>query len=403
MKYIKLIFIFLLLIIVVLEIKFFSRNTNNNLTNLASNIIKKCSVAKYKPACYDREIPKIVQAPYSLSLQNAFKVLKEVQEKDRSYAYCHLAAHYLAGNAVRKNPANWQNVFTSCPSSYCAYGCQHGVLLTHFNNQEIINQQNILNFKAEFSQICKNKPNWQPTPYELEQCYHGLGHVFTYLTNADIDLALKLCKLVVNPYLEADVKTGCTSGVFMQVFQQLEPEDMDLVKSIKPDKNQVVNFCSSFSQENRDACLLESWPLYGEQYKTPEGVNNFCANLKDPSGRYTCYRQSFDDVGKRNQLDANEIYKYCLKINPEQQGLCFGWGANSIIATNKALSLRAVELCHLAERVGKKVSNKCFDILVQRADFFYVYKSLAYLNYCKILPEPWRNNCLTKAPEYSKK
>src|SRR3989344_9661052 len=70
----------------------FSLN-NSTFTKYADKIIKECADSTYRPGCYDKQIPKLMDY---ISMEDAFEVTAIVQNKDSSYPYCHVLAHELS-------------------------------------------------------------------------------------------------------------------------------------------------------------------------------------------------------------------------------------------------------------------------------------------------------------------
>ena len=198
---------------------------NSSLIKYADDIIKLCAGERYHPACYDREIPKLMDF---ISMEEAFKVTKIVQSKDSAYPYCHVLGHELSAREVRKNPDNWKEVVTRCPAGMCSNGCIHGGFQERFRAESFTDEQ-IEIVKPDLAMICEKRGSWNPTGLEQASCYHAIGHLTMYLTDADIDKAIKICEFAaIKPNGRSFIQT-CTDGVFMQMFQPLEPEDFALI------------------------------------------------------------------------------------------------------------------------------------------------------------------------------
>ena len=48
----------------------------------AARVIEQCAASSYHEGCYDKEIPKLMDA---ISMEEAFEVTREVQKKDTAY------------------------------------------------------------------------------------------------------------------------------------------------------------------------------------------------------------------------------------------------------------------------------------------------------------------------------
>ena len=59
----------------------------------AETVWQRCGSAQFTPSCYDEEIPRLMDEPARLSMEEAFAVTRIIQEKDPKYAYCHVLGH----------------------------------------------------------------------------------------------------------------------------------------------------------------------------------------------------------------------------------------------------------------------------------------------------------------------
>src|SRR5204863_55132 len=120
-------------------------------------------------------------------------------------------------------------------------------------------------------------------------CYHALGHLTMYVSNADIDKSVSLCDEIATKPDGRDFRQLCYDGVFMQIYQPLEPEDFALVKGKQPTKDQVSGFCNKYNSMQKASCLSESWPLFFEDLKTrPLATVEFC-DKEEVSRRERCF------------------------------------------------------------------------------------------------------------------
>ena len=256
----------------------FSDSEKSAIANSAAEIIEFCSSEEYHPGCYDREIPKLLN---NFSLNQVFEVVRIVQSQDEKYGYCHVLGHELGGREVAKDPNKWMNIITKCPADgICANGCLHGALVERFSSEEewsLTNEQ-IEEAKPDLRVACEARNDWNPTPLDKAICYHGLGHLTVYITNANLPKALTICDDIAVKENGENYLGVCYEGIFMQLFQPLEPEDFALIENISVNKDNLELFCQSFEtlEQNR-ACFIEGWPIFKEEVRTPEGLISFCS------------------------------------------------------------------------------------------------------------------------------
>ncbi len=75
----------------------------------AGQVAEKCSREKYKQGCYETEVPKLMDA---ISMEQAFEVVRLIQEKDPSYGYCHVLGHKLSARETAKDPSKRKEYIT---------------------------------------------------------------------------------------------------------------------------------------------------------------------------------------------------------------------------------------------------------------------------------------------------
>ncbi len=372
------------------HLKTVSESDITDLRAYADQVVKKCADAPYKPTCYEEEIPKLMD---TITMRQAFQVTSMVQQEDTSYAYCHVLGHKLAARETAKDPEKWKDVIDMCPVGQCSNGCIHGAFQQRFRNESLTDAQ-LVQYKPELADICEPRSSWEPTDLEQATCYHALGHLFMYVTNADVAKSVSLCReLTIKDNGARDYSQLCFDGVFMQIFQPLETEDFALVAGKQPTEDQMNSYCKPFTGTSREPCWAESWPLVRNQILTSKGAVQFCTNplLATKDDQLRCFRGLFYVVTAQVQLDSEKVSSFCNGIIPSRMGLCFANGASRMIETDFKYINQAVALCSSAQLVQAK--SQCYDELVNasRYDFHPGQPELTTL--CQALPDPWKSRC----------
>lgn len=353
----------------------------------ADRIIAQCASSDYHPGCYDKEIPKLMDV---LSMEDAFKVTGIVQQKDPSYGFCHVLGHNLSGRETAKNPAKWKEVIPRCPMGMCSNGCIHGALQERFRKERFSDKE-IQVVLPDLNDICDEKPNWHPTGMEQATCYHALGHLLMYLTDADTKKSSQLCETVAQKPDGRDFLTVCYDGVFMQLFQPLEPEDFALVKGKTPTKESLKTFCSPYETRPRASCWSEGWPLYFDQVKNPSGLVSFCSVLEEGIMRERCYNGMFFVMAAQFQLNMEKIIAFCREIPLSVRGRCFANSAGRVIETDVKFINMSLAICAAAATMG--AGDECYNELVMYSQFNFHAGSASQKELCDGLPSKWRANC----------
>lgn len=387
----------LLILVILIEIwildvfpKEKNSTSKNILQSMASQVVLKCKGNQNRPSCYDKEIPKLMS---TISMEEAFAVTRIVQDIDKSYPYCHVLGHELSAAEVRKDPTKWKDVVTRCPSGMCSNGCIHGGFQEKFRAETLSNKE-IEEVKPDLATICESRNNWKPTGLEQASCYHALGHLTMYITNGQVKDSLDLCGELALKSEKRDYRKLCYDGVFMQIFQPLEPEDFVLVESIVPTKESLVSFCNQFESSAKSSCLSEAWPLYRSEIKDPIGLKNFC-ELQEKDNVKRCYSVMFNIIASGTGLNSESIGNFCQKLPITVSGQCVAKSAARMIEVDYRNIDRAVALCK--DNLNIDPNNECFKEMVLYAGYNFKLNSPEYYQLCNALTGQWKNECLDKS------
>ncbi len=275
----------------------------------------------------------------------------------------------------------------------CSNGCVHGGLQEKFRSESLSDAQ-INEVKEDLKIICEKRDNFNPTGLERGSCYHALGHLALYLTDADTDKSIILCEEIALKKDGRDFRHLCFDGVFMQIFQPLEPEDFALVKGKQPLKEDVESFCSKYDGKRKSSCLTESWPLYRQDIlDDPQGLINFCSRSpKDDQKR--CYEVLSYIIASQMNFELDKIKNYCLGLPSDIQGICFANAASRFIETDYRNIEKSVDFCQNAQTSDNQ--EACFNELVKYSTFTFHTGSEEFFKLCNSLPGIWKTKCLAK-------
>src|SRR5512141_2990167 len=327
---------------------------NGNLDFFAQKIIKACAKDSYPRVCYDREIPKILEKGF-VTMEQAFAVTNIIQQVDKSYLYCHVLGHELADIETRKNPDKWLDVITRCPSVQCNNGCEHGAVMRRFKGSDVLSDTQLTAIIPDLKIACEPRGSWKPTEVERSMCYHSLGHLGMYITDANIGKSLSICKQVAVKDDGRSYYQTCVQGVFMIIFQSIDKDDEALVAKIKPKKEDVSSFCSKYTGMEFVACRTEAWPYFFSDFNKPSGLANFCSFAVGKYYKDWCY-----DTGLRGQLSLNilgslgvdGVSKYCLGLPADIQARCFPSVATAWVQDEPHYIKDSINLCKDADKYG---------------------------------------------------
>jgi len=135
------------------------------------------------------------------SASEAIDEAKKLQ-KEKVIDDCHLAAHFIGRENLRKNDHDVGKAFSACAPG-CMEGCYHGVM------EEYLSQS------QDLDALLKDLPRFcNSVSHDIKvyrQCLHGIGHGLLQ-HDISLDEAVKLCQGLGDAYS----KKTCIGGVFMQ-------------------------------------------------------------------------------------------------------------------------------------------------------------------------------------------
>jgi len=351
-------------------------------------IVDRCASEEKRDACYERELPKLVDE--GLSLEDSFDVVRRVQELDPSYLYCHVAAHYIAERETAKDLSKWKDVVARSPSGICGNGALHGAFQERFRT-EAWPDATLETLEREFAGVCDPREGWDPTHLERASCLHGIGHLSMYVTEANVEKSIALCEKLGRVSDTEDFRMTCMDGAFMQIYQPLDLDDEYLVENLVPQAAQRSAFCGRFKGDAYTSCIKESWPLFRDKLETadPETVAAVCAPLSG-SGRAYCISGLFYVVMGMLSYDPVRMAALCTTLPSDMQGLCVSRAASRFIETDWKNIPQALAMCADAPDENR---NECYDGLVVFADQGLPRGSSEARALCGGMPDDWKQKC----------
>lgn len=362
----------------------------------ATRMIKVCEDSAHRPSCYDKEIPKLMDEGFSM--EEVFDVTRLVQERDPTYQYCHVLGHELSAKEVIKDPDKWKDVIARAPIGVCSNGAIHGAFQERFRVESFAGRP-LEDIVPELTGICEAREGWAPTGMVEATCIHGLGHLTMYVTNGNVKDSLTLCDMVIEDDDLNSRRQLCYDGVFMQIYQPLEPEDELLIAGQEIEtKAELATFCSNFTKEKYGSCVTEGWPPYLDVIDEPATAVDFCDRLNDGGWQHQrCLSGLFFRAMAAANLSNEWAQSYCPKVREPHGGICFANAAARLIETDDRNVSKALDLC--ASISNSEYKNECYNKLIQFSSYNFDVGSEKFYELCTGMPERWGNVCLNQVPQ----
>ncbi len=361
----------------------FSSAKSSNLSVFAAEVISKCANNTYPSACYDEEIPHLMD---KISMEDAFKVTALVQAKDPGYLYCHAVGHRLSKLEIDKDSSKWKEVIARCPTNQCNNGCLHGAVQTHFQAESLPNSK-IISLLPDLSDICKSL-----SIDERSSCSHGMGHLLMYLSNGNVNSSLGFCDQF--PPINGSIYLlGCYDGVFMQTFQKGSPEDQTLARASNLDisKSNVEAFCNQFKKTAHDACWEGAWYFFQLEMGNASYLLSYCAKVStEENGR--CIDETIAHLATAFNYDLDKIRTFCSGFTGKFSGTCLTSAASHTLNLGEPRAIsRAIEICQIIQDPAS--AETCTDNLVSVAKTYFGPEAVPTKTLCGSLPPAWSKKC----------
>lgn len=359
---------------------------------LAEKIVKECSQEKEsekRALCYEKKVPERMDE--GLSMDRAFQLARIIQEKDPSFLYCHVLAHNISAKETAKDPSKWKDVIAQAPAGICGNGALHGAFQERFRAESLpdASEEEIRNL---MDGACEPRSHWQPTLLERSSCMHGMGHLFLYITEANVGKSVALCNALARAP-DHDFRETCFEGTFMQIYQPLEPEDTGLVRHIAPQARDRTTFCARFPGLAHAACIKESWPVLKDRIMTRSGFEEVCASLEGSAGYDNCVVGLTYTVMAMKEYNAPSMLGLCKELSSRSlRDICVSSTAVRFIETDWKKIPEALAVC--ASRVESE--SACWQGLITYGENGLKPDSLEAHALCGGMPEPFRSTCATR-------
>jgi len=356
----------------------------------AARIVAECDDVQYRPMCYETSVPKLMDT--GVSMEKAFDITRRIQVLDPTYRYCHVLAHELSAKETKKDLSKWKEVIARAPSGICGNGGLHGAFQERFRSDAMpyLTAQEL---SGQLRGVCDHRPGWNPTYLERASCMHGIGHLSMYVTDAALVKSIQMCEIIAHPDATEDFRRTCVDGVFMQVFQPLEPEDVGLVEHVAPKAAGRLAFCKKFSGLAYASCVKESWPLVRTELLKSQSLATFCDALSGGDKEYCMSGTMYVAFGML-EFDDVKMRALCSGMTGIPKQMCISYAAYRIVDTDWNESSKALAFCNAAPTDTK---TACYEKLIDFAGMGFHTGTQEARALCSGMPVQWAESCATRA------
>lgn len=315
---------------------------------VAKNISEECRSGQ--ASCWEDGVENRLLEKYPLA-----SVFDAIYDWD-TYFSCHAFTHFI-GRAVYRQTR-------SIPDSYaqvnytCHGGAFHGVMEAFLDERK----QTLDKLDGtEIERICKDSKSLikkEPDMIYFE-CFHGFGHAFMFVTDANLPLSLLYCDRMSDvPYREA-----CYGGSLME------------------------NSTSSTNKDHRSVWIREGDKFYPCTILEEKYLNQ-------------CYFYQANYLLMKTNRDFTQVFDDCSILNnPKHVDYCLlGLGAQLASVSNEQGMERASSVCPLARGDARQ---RCIEGAVPSIFDRYGGDPAKPLEFCKLIADDLKEFCFGKVGSVS--
>lgn len=212
----------------------------------------------------------------SASLNGVALALKELDRDIATYprlsADCHNIMHNI-GRAGAIEFGTLGNAF-SHGTRVCENGYYHGVV------EGIMRGVKLGSLSQTFvREVCASDALVASSPFLMENCVHGMGHAFVYISNDDLSQSLLRC----GDFDGDSEKSQCMTGVFMEDNQSKKMANGGTTS------NDLTIHCSQLPSGQEGCWLLQGVSIIAKEIPAITS-ETFCEKFEESGYRERCMR-----------------------------------------------------------------------------------------------------------------
>ncbi len=270
---------------------------------------------------------------------------EDAQSSAEISAVCHDLLHRIGSEAFLKYRSF--DTAISFHRDFCNSGYLHGIFESFFTQVE--------DPLDSLTTLCTSK-TFLRRPFDLWQCYHGLGHGLMYLTEGDLEESLRLCD-----GQREEGRESCYNGVYMEAFNaEVLPFEQDLVE------RDPLDVCTEASVAKIDCYtyVATAWSQLREV--SFEEMFRLCSSAEYGYDAI-CVVGIGSEAMKRNMLAKEGVFTLCMNAPSTEYRTMCTQGLVGMYLNQMGSYESGLGLCTVMPDALKAVCN---ERVASREDFF---------------------------------
>ncbi len=305
---------------------------------IAKNINEACTMANAQ--CYQQKITQDLLNKYP-----TYQILEAIYDYD-TYFSCHAFTHFL-GRALYQETQSIPDAYSQINFT-CHGGSYHGVIEAYLERSNWQKNPKDINLES-VCQDSKTKTDKNPQAV-FQECLHGFGHAFMFVTNSDLPQSLLLCD-----QLKKELQEICWGGALMEnstsstnldhPTQWLKKDDKFfpctilsekylnqcyfyqanyLIMTTNYDFQKVFEDCYTLVESELNYCIMGIGAILAS-VSNEQGIKKaaeVCAIGKE-SVQTICIEGAVPSLMQRHGGEMSKIIEFCKSVTSHLQEHCF--------------------------------------------------------------------------------
>lgn len=363
------------------EVRSDNQAASADVESKAQSVVTTCKEEDKWNICYPLMFQKLA-SQYDLELTT--KILKKIISKDGRINSCHVIAHEIMSEEVKKHPDKWRELLAIADPNLCNYGFIHGII----EGRAAMDPGFRLDEKS-IASFCTAMGDQKGIQGVEQGCAHIMGHMLLLQTKGDVEQGFRVCAKTAET-----LQVQCAAGVTMESFTRTNLVEHGLGKYI-PWNDETISSIESLCRKQTGTIAYGCWEMLSNLYnnRTPNdqaAVLAQCKKAPNETLQQGCYAYSVATLVQNPNATRSYFSSLCNEFSGS------GFSSQCIFTAVKGLMNSTIVPSRTAIMYCESLSSQkkeCFaDInrLLSMRD----YSQKEFTDYCSSARAENRNLCM---------
>ena len=270
----------------------------------------------------------------------------ESEANSKTLALCHDYLHAI-GKAAYEKYGSFEKAL-QYQSDFCNSGYIHGIFESYLTGENRTKRD----LEVACSEYAKGR-----RPFDLWQCYHGIGHGFMYWSSGDLDLSLQSCES-----LGQAGASSCQNGAYMEIFNaEILAKESSYVTNSDP-----FATCASRALGKGDCYLYVPTYLSQTLHIPYKEMFDRCGNAEE-AHEEVCIEGIGAEAMKRNMNEPVRVLELCAEADTKEHVLACQRSAIGMYMNQKGSRAEGALLC---AALPAQFREMCSSVVAEHERFF---------------------------------